>query len=81
MIQLLGFLAGTLTTVAFVPQVVRTWRTRSANDLSLAMLIVFALGVTLWLAYGVAISSSPVILANAVTLVLTLVLVAFKCMF
>jgi MtN3 and saliva related transmembrane protein len=81
MIQLLGFLAGTLTTVAFVPQVIRTWQTRSATDLSMAMLIVFALGVGLWLAYGIAISSPPVILANAVTLVLTLVLIAFKCMF
>jgi len=78
MIELLGFIAGTLTTFAFVPQVVRAWQTRSVNDLSLAMLVVFTTGVGLWLVYGIAIGSMPVIVSNAVTLLLTLVLVVFK---
>jgi MtN3 and saliva related transmembrane protein len=78
LVQFLGYLAGTLTTVAFVPQVLRTWRTRSSDDLSLGMLVVFTLGVTLWLLYGIAITSTPVILANAVTLVLALTLLVLK---
>ena len=81
MVQLLGFLAGTLTTLAFVPQVARTWRTRSAQDLSLGMLLAFDVGVSCWLAYGVAIRSAPVVLANAVTLVLGGVLLVFKLLY
>ena len=77
-VQWLGFLAGTLTTIAFVPQVLHTWRTRSAGDLSLGMLTVFTTGVALWLVYGVAIASAPVILANGVTLVLAAALVVLK---
>lgn len=77
----LGYAAGTLTTVAFVPQVVRTWRSRSADDLSLTMLCVFAVGIVLWVVYGVALDSWPVIAANAVTLVLALMLLAMRWRF
>jgi MtN3 and saliva related transmembrane protein len=77
-IQLVGFAAGTLTTLAYVPQVIRTWRTRSARDLSLGMLLALSAGVGLWLVYGVALGAWPIIIANGVTLVLTLVLVRFK---
>jgi MtN3 and saliva related transmembrane protein len=75
---LLGSLAATLTTIAFVPQVVRAWRTRSAKDLSLGMLITFALGVALWVAYGISIGELPIIIANAATLALTLILLGLK---
>ncbi len=64
----LGFAAATLTTVAFAPQLVRVLRTRSAEDLSLAMLGIFNLGVVLWLAYGVRVWAVPIIAANTVTL-------------
>lgn len=66
----LGLLAGTLTTIAFLPQVLQTWKTKSAKDLSLPMLLSFTTGVLCWLIYGIWIDSLPVTLANGVTLVL-----------
>jgi MtN3 and saliva related transmembrane protein len=78
MVELLGLIAGMLTTFAFVPQVWRTWQTRSTNDLSMTMLVVFTTGVGLWVVYGIAIKSVPIILANVITLLLTIILVVFK---
>ncbi|MCU0420476.1 MAG: SemiSWEET transporter [Cyclobacteriaceae bacterium] len=76
--QWLGILAGTLTTISFLPQVIKTWKSRSAKDLSLGMFLIFSLGIALWLAYVFLIGDVPVILANAVTLVLSLTLLFFK---
>ncbi len=76
--QWLGIVAGTLTTISFLPQVIKTWKSRSAKDLSLGMFLIFSLGIALWLAYGFLIGDVPVILANAVTLVLSLTLLFFK---
>jgi MtN3 and saliva related transmembrane protein len=70
MVTALGLLAGTLTTIAFLPQVIRIWRSKSAKDLSMTMLVTFTTGVFCWLVYGVMIDSLPVIIANAVTFVL-----------
>ena len=67
---LLGYPAAILTTVAFVPQALHSWRTRELSGISLPMYALFTLGVALWLGYGLAIGSFPVIAANAVTLVL-----------
>ena len=69
-VSLLGFLAGALTTIAFVPQLVRSWRSRSVKDVSCGMLTIFCTGVFLWLTYGLLIHSWPVIVANVVTLIL-----------
>ena len=80
-LDLLGYVAGALTTAAFVPQLVKTWRSRSAGDLSYGMMSVFSTGVALWLAYGIVLESWPVILANAVTLVLALAILALKFRF
>jgi len=66
----LGFVAGTLTTIAFLPQVIRTWRTKSAKDLSLPMLGSFTAGVLCWLVYGLWIDSLPISLTNGVTFLL-----------
>jgi len=77
-IETIGYAAAALTTFAFVPQVVKSWRTRSTGDLSSTMLVVFTLGIALWLIYGVAVGSRPVVLANGVTLVLSAILVALK---
>jgi MtN3 and saliva related transmembrane protein len=74
----LGLLAATLTTVAFVPQVVRAWRTRSTRDISLPMFAVLAVGIVLWLVYGVLIDDLPLIAANLVTLILVLAILFFK---
>jgi MtN3 and saliva related transmembrane protein len=52
-IQLLGLFAGGCTTIAFLPQVIKTWKSRSAKDLSLSMFSIFCLGVALWLVYGI----------------------------
>jgi MtN3 and saliva related transmembrane protein len=78
MVTLLGLLAGMLTTVAFIPQVIKTWRTRSTHDISLAMFAIFTAGVFTWLIYGLLIGDLPVILANCVTLVLAGTIVFFK---
>ena len=78
---IIGLLAGTLTTLSFVPQVVKAWRTRSLTDFSLPMLLTFALGVSLWVVYGVMIGGVPVIVANAITLALALALLAMKLRF
>lgn len=78
MTQSIGFVAGLLTAFAFLPQVLKTWRTRSSGDLSAAMLGAQSTGVALWIVYGVAIGSLPVILANVVTLMLCVALLAFK---
>lgn len=80
-IQLLGMLAGILTTVAFLPQVIKTWKSRSAKDLSLGMFSIFCLGVLLWLIYGFLVDDLPIILANLVTFVLAMTLLVFKLSF
>lgn len=76
--ELLGILAGTLTTVSFVPQVWRIWRRKSAEDVSLAMFLTFTIGVAAWLGYGLLIDSLPVIVANIVTLVLASAVIGLK---
>ncbi|HEV7521604.1 MAG TPA: SemiSWEET transporter [Candidatus Angelobacter sp.] len=75
---LLGFIAGTLTTISFVPQVLHAWRSKRCDDLSWAMLLTFSTGVVLWLVYGLRLCAMPVIMANAVTLVLLLVIMVMK---
>ena len=74
----LGFVAGTLTTLSFLPQVHKTWRTKRCDDLSLTMLLAFALGISLWLVYGLILRAAPIIATNAVTLALVLTLISFK---
>lgn len=71
-LELLGLVAALLTTSAFVPQAVKSWRTRSARDFSLPMLCLFCSGVALWLVYGLLIGSTGLIAANLVTLPLAL---------
>lgn len=71
LIDSIGTLAGFLTTISFIPQVVKTWRSGSAEDISLFMFVLFSGGVLLWLVYGIAIESLPIILANSITLLLS----------
>ena len=77
-ISAVGLTAGFLTTAAFVPQVAKTWRSRSAGDVSLKMFLMFVIGVALWLAYGVIRQDIAMILANAVTLILAGAILYFK---
>jgi MtN3 and saliva related transmembrane protein len=78
MSDLIGMIAGTLTTIAFLPQVWRVWKTRSTGDISLGMYAVFTTGVVFWLAYGLLLGAWPIIVANSVTLALTGTVLALK---
>jgi MtN3 and saliva related transmembrane protein len=77
-IDLVGYLAATLTTAAFLPQVFKVWRSKSTKDLALPTLLSFIAGVGMWLLYGLLVQSPPIIAANAVTLVLNLIILRFK---
>jgi MtN3 and saliva related transmembrane protein len=77
-INFLGLIAGTLTTIAFLPQLVKTWKSKSAKDVSLVMMITFCLGVFLWIVYGFAIAAMPIIVSNIVTLALALLILILK---
>jgi MtN3 and saliva related transmembrane protein len=69
-IKLLGFAAATCTTLAYAPQFIKVWRTRSTDDISLGMFLVMVLGVALWLVYGLLSGDAPLVAANAITIVL-----------
>ena len=68
--MLFGYLAATLTTVSFVPQVVQIWRSKHTKDISLGMYSIFTIGIAVWLVYGILLGSHPIIIANCVTLIL-----------
>ncbi|NOT41457.1 MAG: SemiSWEET transporter [Alphaproteobacteria bacterium] len=76
--ELVGTIAATLTTLSFLPQVAKTWQTRSAADFSWIWLLAFAAGLALWLVYGLALLSWPLIAANGITLSLVLIIVFVK---
>jgi len=78
---LIGFLAGGLTTLSFLPQVVKTARSRSARDLSGSMLLVFLIGLVLWTIYGLQVGSLPIIAANVITIGLVGAILAMKVRF
>ena len=77
-IDLVGYIAATLTTAAFLPQVFKVWQSKSTKDLSLPTLLSFIAGVLMWLIYGILVQSTPIIAANAVTLMLNLLILRFK---
>lgn len=78
LVNLIGSFAAVCTTIAFVPQLARVYRRKTARDISLAMFLVFSVGELLWLFYGIFIHSMPVILANAVTLGLAVAILSLK---
>jgi MtN3 and saliva related transmembrane protein len=71
LINLIGTIAAVLTTIAFLPQAWRSWRTRNLSGVSLAMYSLFTIGVFLWLVYGILLGQWPIIVANAITFVLS----------
>lgn len=77
-VTILGLIAGTFTTIAFLPQLFKTWQSKSAKDVSLGMLMIFSTGVFLWLIYGICLQALPIILANLVTLVFNLIILSLK---
>jgi len=79
--DLTGSAAAALTTIAFIPQAWKVWRTSHTADISLGMYILFTAGVALWLAYGLLLDSWPIIIANAITLLLAGTVLAMKIKF
>jgi len=77
-IQLVGYAAAVCTTVSHIPQLMRVWRTRSTEDISLRMFLILAAGLALWTAFGVLTGSMPIIAANAVSFVFASTILGFK---
>ena len=73
-----GYVAATMTTLAFVPQAVKTIRSRDTRSISLGMYVVFTIGIAFWLAYGIALGSWPMILSNIVTFALSATILGLK---
>ena len=76
-VELLGFAAAFLTTIAFIPQVVQVWKSKSTDDLSLTTYLIFVTGVFLWFLYGLNIGSLSMIIANFITVILALIIIYF----
>ncbi len=79
--EAIGFGAATCTTLAFVPQVLKVWQTKSVADISLTMYLVFFIGLVQWFTYGLLLHSWPIILANAVTMLLAGAVLVMKVVF
>ena len=77
-INLFGFLAALLTTIAFLPQLYKTWKTKSADDVSLIMLILFIIGLICWIIYGLKINSLPILVANIITFIFNFSILILK---
>jgi len=77
-VTILGLIAASLTTVSFLPQVIKTWKTKKTKDISLPMYLTFTIGVFLWLIYGLFIMSMPIIYANIITLALSSCILILK---
>lgn len=78
--NLVGYAAAILTTVAFVPQALKSWQTRDLSGVSLPMYSLFTVGMAMWLVYGVMLGSWPIIIANAITIILASVVLTLKVM-
>jgi MtN3 and saliva related transmembrane protein len=80
-IQILGLAAGTITSITFLPQVIQIWKTKSAKDLSLQMLLLLILGVSMWLTYGILVKDTAIIYTNSMVLSMSLIMLYFKFKF
>ena len=80
-IEFFGYFAAILTTLAFLPQLIKTLKTKKADDVSLITLVMFITGVLSWIIYGYKISSTPILIANIITFILNLLILIFKITF
>ena len=80
-IEIIGYFAAVTTTIAFIPQLLKTIITKKAGDVSLITLLLFITGVGAWIIYGYEISSLPILIANTVTLILNLLILIFKLIY
>ena len=76
--EIIGLVAAVLTTSAYVPQAYKAWKTKSAGSVSLAMYLIMLTGIILWLVYGIHLNSISMILANSITIILTVIIIIFK---
>ncbi|MBD2299788.1 MULTISPECIES: SemiSWEET transporter [Nostocales] len=77
-LTILGLVAGGLTTIAFLPQMFKIWKSKSAKDVSFVMLITFMSGLLLWLIYGITLQALPIIIANAISFIFNLIILCLK---
>ena len=77
-VSVIGSVAGISTTSAFLPQVIRTWRTRSTHDISLGMFLLTVFGLVLWFIYGIEMNDWPLIVTDAVSLLLSATILGLK---
>lgn len=80
-IKILGLAAGTITSITFLPQVIQIWKTKSAKDLSLPMLLLLIFGVTMWLTYGIIVKDAAIIYTNSMVLAMSFIMLYFKSKF
>jgi len=80
-IQILGLAAGTITSITFLPQVIQIWKTKSAKDLSMVMLLLLIVGVSMWLSYGILIKDAAIIYTNSMVLAMSFIMLIFKLKF
>ncbi len=79
--DMIGYIAACMTTSAFIPQAWMTWKRKHAEGVSLGMYVILVSGIILWLAYGVLLHAWPIIIANAITLMLALFILTMKIIF
>ena len=78
LVTIVGFAAATITVVSLFPQLVKVWRTKSTKDISLGMFSLFCGGVFLWFVYGILLNDAPIIVANLLGFIQTLIILMFK---
>ena len=78
MIQILGLVAGTCTSLAAVPQLVKAWKTKEVKDISLKMFLLYVVGIGLWLVYGILRNDSPIIITNSLSLTFNVAMLVLK---
>lgn len=76
--EIIGLVAGSITSVTFIPQVLKIWRSKSVKDISMLMMLLLVLGTSLWLTYGLLIRSTPIIYTNMMVLAMSLIMLFFK---
>ena len=77
-IEILGLAAGTITSITFLPQVIRIWKTRSVKDLSMIMVLLLVVGTSCWLTYGLLKKDTAIIYTNVIVLMMSLIIFYFK---
>ena len=77
-VDILGYSAGFITSLTFLPQVIKTWKEKSAKDISLMMFVIAAVNEVMWIVYGVLLNNWVIILTNAIVLAMSLIMIFFK---